>query len=258
MYAGRIVEERGSAEIFRAPSHPYTRGLVASLPRLGQSRRAWPDRLQEIAGVVPAITEFPDGCRFNPRCAQAHRHLPDRRAGDGIAGRRRPGQVSPPCMSQHAKQADDDVILSVEDLAVHFPIGGGFSAGDAVLRAVDGVDLGLKRGECLGLVGKSGSGKSTVALSILGLLTPTRGSIVLDGQVRDEPAIRRSKGAGPHRADRVSGSLRLAQSAPDRSPHAGRSSACAWRDRPGARSRIASRRCCGSGPAARTGRPLSA
>jgi peptide/nickel transport system ATP-binding protein len=79
---------------------------------------------------------------------------------------------------------DDDVILSVEDLAVHFPLGGGWLGRDRrLLRAVDGVDLTLKRGECLGLVGESGSGKSTVALSILGLLTPTRGRIVLDGQV---------------------------------------------------------------------------
>ena len=73
----------------------------------------------------------------------------------------------------------DDVILSVEDLAVHFPIGGGLFGGERrLLRAVDGIDLQLKRGECLGLVGESGCGKSTVALSILGLLAPTRGRIV--------------------------------------------------------------------------------
>jgi peptide/nickel transport system ATP-binding protein len=71
MYAGRIVEERGSADIFRAPSHPYTRGLVASLPRLGSRAALGRTRLKEIAGVVPAITNFPHGCRFNPRCAHA-------------------------------------------------------------------------------------------------------------------------------------------------------------------------------------------
>ncbi|RTE92390.1 MULTISPECIES: ABC transporter ATP-binding protein [Bradyrhizobium] len=71
MYAGRIVEERRSADIFRAPSHPYTQGLVDSLPRLGSRAALGRGRLQEIAGVVPAITNFPEGCRFNPRCAQA-------------------------------------------------------------------------------------------------------------------------------------------------------------------------------------------
>ncbi|WP_338690894.1 oligopeptide/dipeptide ABC transporter ATP-binding protein [Bradyrhizobium sp. 26S5] len=87
-------------------------------------------------------------------------------------------------MHEPARGSGGDVILSVEDLAVHFPIGGGFQGGGRrLLRAVDGIDLELKRGECLGLVGESGCGKSTVALSILGLLPPTRGRIVLDGQV---------------------------------------------------------------------------
>ncbi|KRR18937.1 ABC transporter ATP-binding protein [Bradyrhizobium lablabi] len=87
-------------------------------------------------------------------------------------------------MHEPARRPDGDVILSVEDLAVHFPVGGGLlGGGRRLLRAVDGVDLELKRGECLGLVGESGCGKSTLALSILGLQTPTRGRIVLDGQV---------------------------------------------------------------------------
>ena len=87
-------------------------------------------------------------------------------------------------MHEPAGRAGDDVILKVEDLAVHFPVGGGFlGGGRRLLRAIDGVDLELKRGECLGLVGESGCGKSTVALSILGLQALTRGRIVLDGQV---------------------------------------------------------------------------
>ena len=71
MYAGRIVEERGSDDIFRTSAHPYTQGLVDSLPRLGSRAALGRTRLTEIAGVVPAITDFPDGCRFNPRCARA-------------------------------------------------------------------------------------------------------------------------------------------------------------------------------------------
>jgi peptide/nickel transport system ATP-binding protein len=68
MYAGRIVEAQDSAAIFTAPRHPYTRGLVDSLPRLGERARRGQQRLREIAGVVPAIASYPLGCRFNPRC----------------------------------------------------------------------------------------------------------------------------------------------------------------------------------------------
>jgi peptide/nickel transport system ATP-binding protein len=70
MYAGRIVEQRDSEDVFRAPSHPYTRGLVGSLPRLGGRAAHGRSRLQEIAGTVPGIAQYPDGCRFNPRCPQ--------------------------------------------------------------------------------------------------------------------------------------------------------------------------------------------
>jgi peptide/nickel transport system ATP-binding protein len=69
MYAGRIVELRRSQDVFGAPLHPYTRGLVASLPRLGSRAAQGQKRLQEISGVVPTITSFPTGCRFHPRCS---------------------------------------------------------------------------------------------------------------------------------------------------------------------------------------------
>jgi peptide/nickel transport system ATP-binding protein len=85
-------------------------------------------------------------------------------------------------MADPVVAADDDVILRIRDLAVHFRVGGGLFGNARWLRAVDGVDLDLKRGECLGLVGESGCGKSTVAMSIVGLQAPTRGSITLDGR----------------------------------------------------------------------------
>ena len=68
MYAGRIVEQQDSENIFNSPQHPYTQGLVASLPRLGMRARHGRQRLTEIAGVVPGITAYPGGCRFHPRC----------------------------------------------------------------------------------------------------------------------------------------------------------------------------------------------
>ena len=68
MYAGRIVEQRSSVDVFKSPTHPYTRGLVASLPRLGSRAANGRRKLQEVSGVVPSIVDFPAGCRFNPRC----------------------------------------------------------------------------------------------------------------------------------------------------------------------------------------------
>ncbi len=69
MYAGRIVESQVSDAIFAHPTHPYTRGLVDSLPRLGERSRRGRQRLTEISGVVPSIAAYPQGCRFNPRCS---------------------------------------------------------------------------------------------------------------------------------------------------------------------------------------------
>ena len=74
MYAGRKVEEAPVEELFARPQHPYTHGLMASIPRLplmrGEEENAG-ERLQEIPGAVPALTNLPPGCVFAPRCAHA-------------------------------------------------------------------------------------------------------------------------------------------------------------------------------------------
>ncbi|KAF0103065.1 MAG: peptide/nickel transport system ATP-binding protein [Rhodospirillaceae bacterium] len=68
MYAGRIVESQVADAIFATPTHPYTQGLIDSLPRLGERARRGRQKLREISGVVPSIANYPSGCRFNPRC----------------------------------------------------------------------------------------------------------------------------------------------------------------------------------------------
>jgi peptide/nickel transport system ATP-binding protein len=74
MYAGRKVEEAPVEELFARPQHPYTHGLMASIPRLplmrGEAENT-AERLQEIPGTVPALTNLPSGCVFAPRCAYA-------------------------------------------------------------------------------------------------------------------------------------------------------------------------------------------
>jgi peptide/nickel transport system ATP-binding protein len=74
MYAGRKVEEAAVEELFARPQHPYTHGLMASIPRLPLMRGeadARGERLQEITGTVPALTNLPPGCVFAPRCPHA-------------------------------------------------------------------------------------------------------------------------------------------------------------------------------------------
>jgi oligopeptide/dipeptide ABC transporter ATP-binding protein len=71
MYAGKIVEEGPTGVFFESAAHPYTRGLLKSIPRLGERSRLGRARLREIRGMVPSIFELPGGCSFNPRCPDA-------------------------------------------------------------------------------------------------------------------------------------------------------------------------------------------
>ena len=68
MYASRIVEVADAQRLFAGPLHPYTQGLLKSLPRLGISAK----RLQTIPGIVPEPLHFPSGCKFHPRCPVGH------------------------------------------------------------------------------------------------------------------------------------------------------------------------------------------
>ena len=142
MYAGSIVEAASAERLFHAPAHPYTRGLLASLPAPVDGGR---QRLTAITGQPPDMTTPP---------------------GDGVAAR----AMSP------------ELLLEVTDLRKHFPVRrGAMQRRTGSVRAVDGVSLRLYRGETLGLVGESGSGKTTVARTVLCLTRATSGRIVFDG-----------------------------------------------------------------------------
>jgi peptide/nickel transport system ATP-binding protein len=69
MYAGQIVERGVVDDVFAAPQHPYTWGLLGSIPRLDRPK---PQRLPTIRGVPPSLIDLPQGCRFRPRCLHAH------------------------------------------------------------------------------------------------------------------------------------------------------------------------------------------
>ena len=67
MYAGKIVESADAGSVFARPRHPYTRGLLNSIPKLAEQK----ERLAVIPGTVPDATQFPEACRFAPRCGQS-------------------------------------------------------------------------------------------------------------------------------------------------------------------------------------------
>jgi peptide/nickel transport system ATP-binding protein len=69
MYAGKVVEEAPVGELFSRPRHPYTQGLIRSIPRL--DRAGGKTRLEAIPGTVPSLVDPPAGCRFAPRCSFA-------------------------------------------------------------------------------------------------------------------------------------------------------------------------------------------
>ena len=66
MYCGEIMEEALTADLFKDPKHPYTEGLLSTLPKFGQE-----GKLPTIPGVVPPSGKFPEGCVFSPRCKYA-------------------------------------------------------------------------------------------------------------------------------------------------------------------------------------------
>ena len=71
MYAGRKVEEGTTEDIFKRPLHPYTKGLLASIPRPPDFSVHEVIKLREIPGVVPTLFQIPPGCAFRPRCPAA-------------------------------------------------------------------------------------------------------------------------------------------------------------------------------------------
>lgn len=71
MYAGKVVEEGAVEDIFEAPKHPYTQGLLRSIPRVTRDLGKRRERLREIPGTVPSLLRMPQGCAFHPRCPVA-------------------------------------------------------------------------------------------------------------------------------------------------------------------------------------------
>lgn len=190
MYAGRIVEEGTTEQILAHPRHPYTRGLLMTLPD-----HVHPHKLKSLPGIAVGVGERPAGCAFAPRCplkvAACEAAVPDLRLltpGHSVRCLRAEDVVDPSVtpLDLNVKEAFGQDLLVVRELAAEHR-----SRHGAVVAARD-VSFSVARGECVALVGESGSGKTTIARTIAGLHPISGGSIELDGEALHGLARRRS------------------------------------------------------------------
>jgi oligopeptide/dipeptide ABC transporter ATP-binding protein len=112
MYAGRVVERGTTREIFYDPQHPYTWGLLGSIPRLDRPR---PERLHSIEGLPPSLLRPPQGCKFRPRCPHAF----DRCIEEPALERRveQPGHLDRCWLTVEQKRTLRDATISGEAVA---------------------------------------------------------------------------------------------------------------------------------------------
>jgi len=212
MYAGRIVELGRTRDIFNHPRHPYAVGLLNCLPTLRRGR----EPLTAIEGQPPDLANVPTGCSFTPRCPMAEPRCGENRpplepvdgehlvacirAGETATLTRRVTTVSPVSVPAAEPARNGEVILEARQLTKHFPLARGtiLSRRFGTVKAVDGVDFVLRRGETLGLVGESGCGKTTTARLVLSLERPTSGGVFFRG--RDIHSLGRHERGGYRRA----------------------------------------------------------
>ena len=205
MYAGRIVECGPVRQIFEAPPHPYTRALIASVPKMTGAV----GRLATIEGQPPSLMDLPVGCRFASRCAHVEQRCLDAYPGTRPGRRRAHRGLLEGDALVSANTQDAAPLLRVEGLRKHFAFTKGilFAKTLGHVKAVDDVSFDIRAGETLGLVGESGCGKTTTSRMILNLEEPTEGRILLEASRSTACRARRCAPIAPgcRRCSRIPG-----------------------------------------------------
>jgi peptide/nickel transport system ATP-binding protein len=192
MYGGRVVEDGPAQPIIHRPRHPYTRGLVSSIPD-----HLAPRRLHGLPGVAVGVGDRPPGCAFFPRCPQASKRGETEQpmlepVGAGHRVRCFDWRLTPPLeqeppLLEHADRSAGQALLAVDGLRAEH------RGPTAIVVAAADVSFTVARGECVALVGESGSGKTTIARCVVGLHAPSAGGIALDGEPLAGRARERSR-----------------------------------------------------------------
>ncbi len=195
LYAGRLVEEAATDQIFANPRHPYTAGLLQCLPQPGRSKDK--AQLATIPGFLPGPGTVIEGCVFAPRCPLANNTCRTQEPGfvrqDGGRASKchYPDQVRD-LQNQVTAPPPKPTVSAASPILQVTGLSKSFGKGPHRQRVLRDITLQLQAGETLGLVGESGSGKTTLARCILGLLSPDAGShLQFDGQ--DLPATTRAR-----------------------------------------------------------------
>jgi peptide/nickel transport system ATP-binding protein len=192
MYAGRIIEEGPTAEILRHPKHPYTRGLLTSIPD-----HVHPQELDPMPGVAVGVGEHPVGCAFEQRCSlrtdacsAAVPELRVVRPGHRSRCLRIDAVTDPaprPVKARAMTATPPAPLLAVSGLRAEH------RGRHGTLTVARNVDFTVGHGECVALVGESGSGKTTIARTIVGLHPIAAGRITLGGDELAGAARARSR-----------------------------------------------------------------